>query len=162
MRAKVDWRSSSKENYNDFCSKHLDVKITFEDWKKVIYGFNEGFREYILETGDKAKLPFGFGEFSIIKKKRKKVTVYEGKEYINLPIDWKRTKEKGKVIYNFNYDTEGFFFGWYWFKKTARFRHSDLWYFKPFRETSRAIKQYIDKDKKYQFLYQEWNTTSKF
>lgn len=157
MRTKIEWRSSSKEVYNDFCKKNPEIFISFDDWKKVIYLFNEKFREYILESGEKAKLPFGFGEFSIIKKKRKKIKVIDGKEYINLPIDWKKTKEKGKTIYNFNYHTEGYFFGWYWFKQTARFRHSDLWYFKPYRTTSRLITEYINKDEKYQHLYKEWN-----
>ena len=35
--------------------------------------FNEYFKNYILETGEKVKAPFGFGEFSINKKKRKKI-----------------------------------------------------------------------------------------
>lgn len=158
MRTKVDWRSSSKNNYIDFCKKNPAIVISFDDWKKVIYAFNEGFRDHILETGDKAKLPFGFGEFSITKKKRKRIVEIDGVEHINLPIDWKKTKEKGKIIYNFNHHTEGYFFGWYWFKKTARFRHSDLWYFKPFRVTSRLITEYIQKDAKYQHIYKEWGS----
>jgi hypothetical protein len=157
MRVKVDWRSVSKENYLKFCKKHPTITVSFEDWKDVLYSFNEGFRENILETGDKEKLPFGFGEFSIIKKKRKRIKIIDGVEYINLPIDWKKTKEKGKVIYNFNHHTEGYFFGWYWFKRTARFKHSDLWYFKTFRTTSRLITEYINKDVKYQHIYREWN-----
>ena len=63
------------------------------------------------------------------KKKRKKIINVDGKEIINLPIDWQKTKQKGKVIYNFNFHTEGYFFGWMWFKDSARLRHSDLWYF---------------------------------
>jgi hypothetical protein len=156
MRTKVDWRSCSKSNYLDFRKKNPSVTITFDEWKKVLYTFNEGFRKHILETGDKDRLPFGFGEISINKKKRKRIKSNNGKEFINLPIDWKKTKEKGKVIYNFNYHTEGYFFGWHWFKKTARFKHSDLWYFKPFRTTSRLITEYINKDNKYQHIYREW------
>ena len=81
-----------------------------------------------------------------------------GKEVVNLPIDWKRTKEKGKVIYNFNFHTEGFFFGWVWFKKTARFKDADLWYFKPTRDTSRLLAHYVKTNEKYQHLYREWKT----
>ena len=43
------------------------------------------------------------------------VTV-DGKDRVALPIDWQKTKERGKVIYNFNYHTDGYFFGWMWFK----------------------------------------------
>jgi nucleoid DNA-binding protein len=160
-RVKVDWRSASKENYNEFCKKHIDIKLTFDEWRNIIYAFNEAFRDYILETGEKIKLPFGFGEFSINKKKRRKMKGADGKEFINLPIDWQKTKEKGKVIYNFNYHTEGFFFGWHWFKRSARFKHSDLWYFKASRTTSRLITHYINADDKYQHVYCQWTINNK-
>ena len=157
MRTKVDWRSSSKDNYNNFCKKHPSIKLTYDEWRNVLYTYNESFKEYILETGDKVKLPFGFGEFSINKKKRRKLkNNVDGKEFVNLPIDWQKTKEKGKVIYNFNYHTEGYFFGWMWFKNTARFKNSDLWYFKPSRLTSRLLSHYLKTNDKYQYIYNEW------
>lgn len=157
MRVRIEWRSASKENYGRFCKKHPAITLSFDEWRNIIYSYNEAFKEYILETGEKVKMPFGFGEFSINKKKRKKVNIVEGgKQYINLPVDWKKTKEKGKIIYNFNYHTEGFFFGWYWFKKSARFKHSDLWYFKPARTTSRLLSHYLTTNEKYQHIYSEW------
>jgi nucleoid DNA-binding protein len=155
MRVKIDWRSSSKENYINFCKKNPSIKISFDEWKNIVYSFNESFKNYILETGEKAKLPFGFGEFSINKKKRRKVKGLND-EFVNLPVDWKRTKEKGKVIYNFNYHTEGYFFGWVWFKNTTRIKNVDLFYFKPTRNTSRLLSHYIKTDEKYQHIYREW------
>lgn len=156
MRVKVDWRSSSRDNYNNFCKNNSSIKISFDEWKNIVYSFNESFKNYILETGEKAKLPSGFGEFSINKKKRRKMKGVDGKEFINLPVDWKKTKEKGKIIYNFNYHTEGYFFGWTWFKETARLKNSDLWYFKPSRITSRILSHYLKTDEKYQHIYREW------
>lgn len=155
MRVKIDWRSASKENYNSFCKKHPSIKLTFDEWRNILYSFNESFKNYILETGDKAKMPFGFGEFSINKKKRRKKKGLND-EFVNLPIDWQKTKEKGKRIYNFNYHTEGYFFGWMWFKGTARLKGVDLWYFKPSRTTSRLLSHYIKTDNKYQHIYREW------
>jgi nucleoid DNA-binding protein len=158
-RTKIDWRSSSKDNYNNFCKKHSHIKLTYDEWRNILYTYNESFKEYILETGEKAKLPYGFGEFSINKKKRRKLkNNIDGKEFVNLPIDWQKTKEKGKVIYNFNYHTEGFFFGWMWFKNTARFKHSDLWYFKPSRLTSRLLSHYLKTNDKYQHIYNQWKS----
>jgi nucleoid DNA-binding protein len=156
MRTKIDWRSASKENYNSFCKKHPSIKLTFDEWRNIIYSFNDAFKEYILETGERARLPFGFGEFSINKKKRRKIKGVDGKEFVNLPIDWKKTKEKGKRIYNFNFHTEGYFFGWMWFRVTSRFRQSNLWYFKPSRNTSRLLSHYLRANDKYQHLYNEW------
>ena len=155
MRVKIDWRSVSKENYNNFCKKHPSIKLTFDEWRNILYSFNESFKNYILETGEKAKMPFGFGEFSINKKKRRKKKGLND-EFVNLPIDWQKTKEKGKRIYNFNYHTEGYFFGWMWFKDTARLKTTDLWYFKPSRTTSRLLSHYIKTDNKYQHIYREW------
>lgn len=155
-RTKVDWRSSSKENYNRFCKTHPSINLTYDEWRNIIYTYNELFKEYILETGDKARLPYGFGEFSINKKKRRKMKGIDGKEFINLPIDWQKTKQKGKVIYNFNYHTEGYFFGWMWFKRAARFKNCDFWYFKPSRNTSRLLSHYLKTNDKYQHLYHEW------
>ena len=155
-RVKLDWRSSSKTNYKDFCKKNPSIQISFEDWRSVIYSFNEYFKNYILETGEKARLPIGFGEFSINKRKRKKTRIVDGVEVINLPIDWQKSKEKGKRIYNFNYHTEGYFFGWIWFKETTRIKLVDLWYFKPARTTSRLLSHYIKTDDKYQHIYRMW------
>ena len=155
-RVKIDWRSSSKDNYKSFCKKHPLTKLTFDEWRNIIYSFNEAFKNYILETGEKAKLPLGFGEFSINKKKRKKFKKVDGVDVINLPIDWQKSKEKGKRIYNFNYHTEGYFFGWMWFRETARLKHTNLWYFKPTRTTSRLLSHYIKTDEKYQHIYREW------
>ncbi len=161
LRTRVDWSSSSRNNYNDFCKKHPSVKILYEEWKKIIYLFNEDFKEYILQSGEKAKLPQGFGEWSINKKTRKKTKIDKetGIERINLPIDWKKTKEKGKRIYNFNYHTEGYSFRWKWFKDTARFKHLQLWWWKPSRTTSRLLAHYLKVDEKYQHLYQQWTNT---
>jgi nucleoid DNA-binding protein len=157
MRVSVDYRSGSRDNYIAFCKKHPNIKVSFDQWRNIIYGFNESFKTYILETGLKARIPSGFGEFSITKKKRKRITIDpDGKEHINLPVDWKKSKEKGKKIYNFNFHTEGYFFGWMWFKKSTRIKNVDLWWFKPSRITSRLINHYIKADPKYQHLYQCW------
>jgi len=154
-RVAIDWRSASLENYKNFCKWYFSIKLTYDEWRNIIYSFNDAFKNYILETGEKAKLPFGFGEFSINKKKRRKKKGLND-EFINLPVDWKKTKEKGKIIYNFNYHTEGFFFGWMWFKDSARLKHTDLWYFKPSRTTSRLLSHYLKTDDKYQHIYHEW------
>ena len=157
MRVPVEWRSASLENYKDFCKKNPTDKISYQDWKNIVYSFNYMFIEHILETGEKIKLPAGIGEFSISKKKKKRIKVRNGKEFINLSIDWKKTKEKGKHIYNFNYHTEGYLFGWRWFKKSSRFKNSDLFYFKPARNTSRLLSHYLKVDDKYQHIYSPWD-----
>jgi len=154
-RRAIEWRSASKENYKDFCKTHPTITISFIEWRNVIYGYSDWFRNYILETGDKAKLPNGLGEFSILKLKRTSKFV-NGIHVITYPIDWKKTKEKGKKVYNLSYETEGYYFKWYWFRRTALFILPQLWFFKPCRTTSKLITHYIQVDPKYQHIYREW------
>lgn len=156
MRTKVDWRSASRKNYNNFCIEYPSIKLSYDEWKNIIYSFNESVRDYILETGEKVKLPFRFGTFSINKKKASKFRDANDKKYVTLPIDWKKTREKGKYVYNFNYDTDGFFFGWRWSKRDSTIRFKELWYFKASRTTARLLTHYLKIDKKYQHLYKEW------
>lgn len=157
MRVKVDYRSTSKETFKRFCEDHPNLNLSYTEWADILCTFNEEFRDHILETGNREKMPHGLGSFSIIKKKRKlKKKTPDGKEFINLPIDWKKTREKGKKIYIMNSHTEGYFFGWIWFKRQARTKFATLWRFKPSRVTSRMIAHYINKDNKYQHLYRQW------
>lgn len=157
MRVKVAFRSASKKQYIDFCSKNKDIKLSFEEWKEIIYAFNYDFRDYILTYGDKAKIPFGFGDLSIKKSKVRRTKLIDGVEKIALPIDWKKTKEKGKWIYNFNYHTQGYRFKWIWWPYTARFKHADLWVFKPSRVSSRKITEFLARtDIDFIDVYREW------
>ena len=147
----------SRENYKDFCKSFPEIKITFGDWMGVIYTFNRSFRDYMLETGATATLFYGFGPFCIKKKKIKRFKILpNGEERINLPIDWYETKKAGKYIYHMNAHSEGYSFSWIWMPRKARFKYSSIWRFKPSRETSRIIKQYVTKpDSYYKHLYQE-------
>ena len=156
MRVPVDYRTADKKNYINFCKENPEISISFDDWKLVIYSYNEAFREHILETGEDARMPAGFGDFSIRKRKRKRFKEVDGEMKVNLPIDWKKTREKGKKIYNLNYHTDGYYFGWVWLRKFAMVRHADLWYFKPFRTTSRLLNHYIKISDEYQHKYSEW------
>lgn len=158
-RTKIEWRSGSKANYLDFCKKYPSITLTYIEWKNVLYSYNDLFRMYILETGEKVSMPFGFGKFSINKKKRKK-KVKNG-EHINMSIDWQKSKKLGKRVYNFNHHTDGYFFGWYWFKETSRIKQRQLWFFKPCRTTSRLLNHYLMTDDKYQHIYKPWVITNK-
>ena len=151
-RTKIDWRSGSKANYLDFCKKHPSIKLSYIEWKNIVYSFNDLFRMYILETGEKVAMPFGFGQFSINKKKRRKKVG----EHINMAIDWQKTKKFGKRMYNFNHHTDGYFFGWYWFKETSKIKQRQLWRFKPCRTTSRLLNHYLMAEDKYQHIYKPW------
>lgn len=145
-RVKVGYRTASRETYERFKNEHPDVNINFKQFVQINQEFNTQFRDYILETGDIAKYPFGLGDFSITKKKPKKYKIDpNGVQRVNLPIDWKKTKELGKVIYTYNSHTQGFRCRWYWFILIAKFPLSQLFNFKPSRTTSRKLAEYLNK-----------------
>jgi len=158
-RVTVEWISASRKNYNEFLEKNPDIKLSAKQFYDIIRTYNVMFRDYILETGEKVKLPQGIGYFSINKKKTRKYGYNKKRErVIRLPIDWPKSRAAGKHIYNFNYHTEGYKFRWVWFQDTAYFLKSDIWCFKPSRESSRAIADKIlrSKDKNYADVYHEW------
>ncbi len=72
-KVKVDWRSAGLVNYKHFCKNNKDIKLTYKEWFKIVYSFNEAFRDEILETGSKQKFPGGLGHFTVVKKKKKKI-----------------------------------------------------------------------------------------
>lgn len=155
MRAKYQYRTTSREVYGRFCAKHPNIHLTYAEWCNIIYTFNYAFRDHALETGFKARFPFGFGDFCVTKFKPKKFKLNnKGEEVIGLPVDWKKTREAGKKIYHMNFSTEGFKFRWLWDASTARFPKADVWSFKPSRISSRLINHYIKQG--YQDKYLEW------
>jgi hypothetical protein len=153
------WRTTGKSTWEKFCKENPSIKLSYVDFQNIVYGFNEGFRDYLLETGDKVKLSYGWGDFAIQKKKSKTFKKHRitGNYVTALNVDWKKTKELGFKVYHFNSHTEGFQFSLKWWNKTARFPFSETWSFKPYRTTSRMIKHYINKHSESQFKYKEWN-----
>jgi hypothetical protein len=157
MRTKVEYRQASKQTYDRFCEANPTITLSYWDYQNIVYTFNYNFRDYILESGNKAKLPWGLGDFAISKRKRRKMkTLPDGTEVITLAIDWKKTKELGKKIYHLNNHTEGYNFKWKWFNKSARFYESCIWNFKPARTTSRLLTHYLNQEG-YHLKYKEWD-----
>lgn len=166
MRVKCQYRLTSKDNYEKFCIENDEFvkenNITFDTWLRIHDKFTSSIIGHILETGEKVKLPYGLGVLSINKVKTVRTKTHKGKTYYNLPIDWVKTKQEGKYIYNMNYHTDGYKYYWQWFKEDCRFYKSDLWWFKASRVVSRAIankiKNNYDKNHNnyYSQLYNQW------
>lgn len=162
-RPKRDYRSASRENFDRFCKEHPSIKITYAQYNTIIRRGNRKYLEYCLDTGDKVKLPYGFGPLSV---SRKVTTRYfvdkEGKEHIILPVDWKSTLDdkenpEHKKIYILNFHTEGYRFKWYWFKNESLLKISDIWTFKPAKIAKGLLTKYLtDCNEKHYLKYREW------
>ncbi|MEO7520351.1 MAG: hypothetical protein ABIW79_00915 [Gemmatimonas sp.] len=159
MRTKREYRSDSRENYNRFIKENnlTEKELSYSKYTKNINICNWMFIEYALETGIKVFLPYGFGPLAVNKKKLKRYKEFEGKKYINLRIDWAKTKKLGKKIYHTNEHTEGYNYKWLWFPKETKLYLADCYVFNPCRYASRAINKYLTKpNSPYKDMYLEW------
>lgn len=157
-RSKVQFWSHSKDNYNRFLKENnvTEKELSYKKYKRIIETCNWMYVEYALRTGFKVTLPFGFGNISVVKKKIKTFKEFQGKQYINLRIDWAKTKEIGKRVYHTNEHSDGFNYKWRWSGREAKFHLSDLYTFRPQRYASRAISKYVKKpSSQYKDLYME-------
>lgn len=153
------YRSDSKEAYTSFCNEYPQYNLSYTTWRKCLFNINYSYAEYILQSGDKVRLPNGFGDIAINKKKNAKYKIdpNTGKEKICLPVDWVESKKRGKKIYILNDHTEGYYFGWIFFRNSGKLKFSQCWGFKACRRGSRLLAKYI-KDSSYDYasLYRVW------
>lgn len=161
MRPKIDYRTTSRKAYEDFCRQNPKEKISFLQFRKILLQFNTQLTDYILETGERVKLPSGAGEISIAKyrpRRHKTFTDKTGKEVTitGLPINWQKTRQHGKIIYHLNSHSDGNQFRWKWFKKNARFAISACFSFRPNRAPSRKLAHNLKTNPRYAQLYRQW------
>lgn len=158
MRPKVDYRTASKESYETFCKNNPKIKVSFQDFKKVLYTYNALIANYALETGNKIKFPYGLGELVINKYKPKRFyTDSKGVERPNYSIDWQQTRKEGKYIYLLNSHTDGYKYYWMWNYWKSKIKHGYIWKLEMAREHSRMLKTYLKKpNSKYKDLYKQF------
>lgn len=156
----VEYRSASKEVYRKFANTHPDVLIDSKKWTAIIRSFNGLFAEYLLQTGEREKLPYGLGSFSISKKKTIKIINHKENQHISLPVDWVKSKKLGKKIFMMNTHSDGFRCKWKWFKEDTNVKLSQAWMFKVVRDRSRDIARYL-KDEDGAHYLEKWKQWEK-
>lgn len=138
-----EYKTTSREVFRKFTKSHPELKIDSKTWTAIIRSFNELFAEYLLQTGERERLPHGLGSFAISKKKTIKIIKNGEKQYISLPVDWQKSRQMGKKIFMMNSHSDGFRCKWKWFKDDSNLRLSQIWMFKAIRPRSRDIARYL-------------------
>lgn len=157
MRVARQYRTTSKDNYNRFLREHPSIKITYKKYCEVISVCNRMFITKAIETGDPIKLPFGFGKVVVTKYRRKAYKLSkDGNKYVNMPVDWVKTRQEGYKVYNMNYHSDGYAFKWKWFYATSKLSIYDIWVMRPTRWASRTLAKYILSDKQYSEMYKSY------
>lgn len=157
MRPKLDFRTASKENYDKFRTLNPNIDLTYTQYKNILYKWNTLLALHLIETGKLIRLPYGFGPLVITKYKPLKYKTINGEEKKNFPIDWKLTKEAGKLVRSMNLHTDGNKYYFAWLYVSSKLKCNFIWSFKIKREFSRLLaKNLKETPSKYKDLYREW------
>ena len=93
--------------------------------------------DLIVSDAEEVSLPCRLGTLRIkkIKSKERKM------------VDWKLTKEYGKLIYHLNMHTDGYYYKWHWKKQNALFTNKSVYSFKPLRKYKRGMAKLLKENK---------------
>lgn len=151
--------TGSKQCYLKYVEKYPDTKLDFETWRKGVRTFNTNCWMYILDSGDRVKVP-PIGSFAVSKKKMRKFVKVGEEEHITLPIDWQKSKKAGKRVYLLNTHSDGYKYWYQWFGVDAYFAGSYIWQCRFCRIPSRTLGKYIkEKGPEFAERYKEWTLT---
>lgn len=134
----VSYNSATQKCYKFYvseCEKNNKQIIPYKEWRNIILTANKLLVEKILHASH-IDLPHGLSSFLIAKFKQK---VIKKNKKLNLPINWKLTKELGKYVYHDNAQTEGYLLKFFWYKSAATFKYREIYAFKAIRPVTRAI-----------------------
>jgi hypothetical protein len=82
--------------------------VTYSEYVDICSMFYKGISKLIIDEGVRFKLPFMLGEVFVLKRKVR--------PNHKMPINWKRSVEEGRTVYNFNEHTTGFGYKFFWTK----------------------------------------------
>lgn len=146
-RPTFDYRTTSIEGWKKFKKDYpkLAKKLGKTRWIKIIRDLNFSHFLYMIETGNFVRFPYGLNMIGItkFKKKLRFFTDKNGNKHPSLPIDWKRSKEEGKLIHHINYHTDGHIMGLFWNQSNSRFPFNKYYKIDGVRKVNRHLAQYL-------------------
>jgi hypothetical protein len=126
------------DSYKDFQESGDNIyKVSKDVYRNICIEFNEMLIDHIILDSGEIELPCRLGSLRIkkIKSKNRKM------------VDWKLTKEYGKLIYHLNMHTDGYYYKWHWKKKSALFTNKSVYSFVPLRRHKREVAQLLKDNK---------------
>jgi hypothetical protein len=136
--------------------KEVKSPVNINTYLTIFYQFVNFIMDKIMD-GQIVTLPAGLGQLGILGRKITPKVDDEG-NIIGLSPNWRRTKGKEKILYNFNEHSNGVRYKLTWFKKNMRISYKDLYSFKLSKTNKRKIwrnilagKEYIISNKKDNF-----------
>ena len=153
-----------EDYYRFFKKDNPDIKISYQQFTKIINKFNERLVNLIIEDNLEYRIPH-LGASLSIRKLKSSPRIVDGKLYNPSPVDWVTTnklwdedeeaKEKKLLVRYTNSNTSKYVFRVFFKKNIAPFINKKYYNFKTCRKFARAIAQRIndeDKDRYDAFL----------
>jgi hypothetical protein len=152
MRPKRDFRSGSKDNWKRLKKEHKNLKLSFQQYRQVIFRFYELLIDHILNTGDKVKLR---GDLGVLTINKYKPDLGGKKLYYNL-IDWQSTKEVGSYTFYLNPHTDGYCYYFMWQRTNRNIPLLAIWKFEVYDIHKRKLNSILldPKDRRKHFYKQ--------
>lgn len=106
------------KSYVNHTSFNKSYFVEYKVFRAIIVDYFKYLRDSILEEGRTCKLPARLGTLGVIK--------HKPKEYAapSLRVDFKATREYGKIIYHLNEHSRGFKYRFHWSKQNVITRGS--------------------------------------
>ena len=121
-----------KEYISHFEESH-PYYIPYSEYSDIVSDYLRYISELIVVRSMTFRLPFRMGTLCIYKHK----PIF--KSLNKMSIDWQKTREFGKVIYNFNDHSSGFRYRFRWDRNGSIDKHMGLYAFKPSRQNARLV-----------------------
>jgi len=130
--------------YEEYVS-HFDegdqYHISYSEYSGIVSDYLKYISELVVIKSMTFKLPFRMGSISVYKHK----PVFQSVN--NMSIDWKKTRELGKAVYNFNEHSNGFRYRFRWDRNGSLDKHLVLYAFRPSRQNARMVASLVKERK---------------
>jgi len=120
----------SYETYKDMSI--VELLVDFKTYKSICKQFNKEIMNHIIDENGVFKMPGRLGKLRIRKSKMN----YQDKN--KLKVDWKNSREAGKLVYYLNDHTDGYKFR-FWWEKRGPIQNLSYYSFTPTREHKREL-----------------------
>ena len=133
------------QHYIDDIEKQTVYDIDYTLYRKILVDYFQYIRDEVIERSREFKFPCRLGSIAIVKHKPK---------YLNgksLCIDYKATKEIGKLIFHLNEHSDGYKYRIHWNKKDSNALNKSKYQLKLTRYNKRHLAQII-KNKEHDYV----------
>jgi hypothetical protein len=127
--------------YISHFSEDHPYHIPYSEYSEVVSDYLKYVSELVVVKSMTFKLPFRMGAISVYKHK----PIFQSVN--KMSIDWKKTRELGKVVYNFNEHSNGFRYRFRWDRNGSLDKYLVLYAFKPSRQNARLVASLVKERK---------------